>query len=86
MPPGHPKTSRKIAAGYGRWLTWLGTRELLDTGDVPAARITPERVRDFIIDLRLVNAPYTVLARVQELYQAIRVDGAGARLGMASPH
>jgi integrase len=68
-----PQSRRKIAAGYGRWLTWLGARELLDTGTVPAARITPERVRDFIIGLRLVNAPYTVLARVQELYQAIRV-------------
>jgi integrase len=62
---------RKIAAGYGRWLTWLDTRELLGLERGPATRITPDRVRDYVADIRLLNAPYTVLARVQELYQAI---------------
>lgn len=63
----------KIAKGYGRWLTWLDMRGLLEPEASPAMRITEERVRNYVIDLRLVNAPYTVLARVQELYQAIRV-------------
>lgn len=68
-----PLSRRKIAKGYARWLTWLKTYQLLDPATAPAARITPERVQDYVADLRLINAPYTVLARVQELYQAIRV-------------
>lgn len=65
---------RKIGQGYGRWLTWLETHSLLDPEAAPATRITPERVQDYVIELRQkLNAPYTVLARVQELYQAMRV-------------
>jgi integrase/recombinase XerD len=68
-----PLSRRKTAKGYGRWLTWLDTHQLLDPEAAPVDRITPERVRDYLTELRLINAPYTVLARVQELYQAIRV-------------
>jgi integrase/recombinase XerD len=68
-----PHSRRKIASGYGRWMTWLDRHGLLDPDAAPATRITPERVRDYIEELRLVNSPYTVLARIQELYQAIRV-------------
>jgi integrase/recombinase XerD len=68
------QSRKKISKGYGRWLTWLGTRGLLDPKTEPAGRVTPEAVRDYVADLRTAkNAPYTVLARVQELYQAIRV-------------
>jgi len=66
-----PHSRRKIAKGYGRWLTWLDAQRLLDPDLGPATRISPERVLRYVADLRLVNAPYTVLARVQELYQAI---------------
>jgi hypothetical protein len=59
---------RKIAKGYGRWLDWLDTQGLLDPDLGSAARITPERVVGYIADLRLSNSPYTVLARLQELY------------------
>lgn len=68
-----PLSRSKIAKGYARWLIWLEMHRLLDPAATPAIRITPERVQDYVVDLRLVNAPYTVLARVQELYQAIRV-------------
>jgi len=68
-----PLSRRKIAKGYARWLTWLNTHQLLDPAAAPAARITPDRVRDYVLELKNINAPYTVLARVQELYQAIRV-------------
>jgi len=68
-----PHSRRKIANGYGRWLDWLDTQALLDPDLTPAARITPERVVGYVADLRLSNSPYTVLARLQELYQAIRV-------------
>ncbi len=68
-----PHSRRKIASGYGRWVTWLDMRGLLDPDAVPAARTSPDRVRDYVQELRVINSPYTVLARVQELYQAIRV-------------
>jgi integrase/recombinase XerD len=68
-----PYSRSKIGKGYGRWLTWLDHRGLLDPDSEPAARITPDRVRDYVLELKNINAPYTVLARVQELYQAIRV-------------
>jgi integrase/recombinase XerD len=68
-----PHSRRKIAKGYGRWLTWLDARRLLDPALGPDARVTPEHISRYVADLRLINAPYTVLARVQELYQAIQV-------------
>jgi integrase len=68
-----PHSRRKIGNGYGRWLTWLETRGLLVIDSEPAGRVTPERVREYVIDLRVDNAPYTVIARVQELRHAIRV-------------
>lgn len=68
-----PHSRRKIAKGYGRWLDWLDTQGLIDPDLGPGARITPERVVGYVAELRLSNSPYTVLARIQELYQAIRV-------------
>jgi len=68
-----PLSQCKIGKGYGRWLTWLDGRGLLDPDAEPSARITRDRVRDYVTELSTLNAPYTVLARVQELYQAIRV-------------
>jgi integrase/recombinase XerD len=66
-------SQRKIAKGYGRWLTWLDTQGLLDHALSPTARVAPDRVREYVVELRLINAPYTVLTRVQELYQALSV-------------
>src|ERR1700730_5305811 len=54
-----PHSRRKIAKGYGRWLTWLQTRGLLDPRVVPSERVTAERVRDYVVELRALNAPYT---------------------------
>jgi len=68
-----PLSRRKMSKGYARWLNWLETHRLLDPEATPATRITPERLHAYVADLRHVNAPYTVLARVQELYNAIRV-------------
>ena len=63
----------KIVKGYGRWLTWLDRRELLDPDDHPARRITPARVRQYIADLEKDNATQTLLARLQELREAAMV-------------
>ena len=68
-----PYTRTKIEKGYGRWLTWLIGKSLLDPLASPAERVTPDRVAQYVAELRQLNAPYSVLARVQELYQAMVV-------------
>jgi integrase len=65
-----PYTQAKIAKGYGRWLTWLSTKNLLDPAIGPGDRVDRERVSAYVAELSLLNAPYTVVARVQELYLA----------------
>ena len=39
----------------------------------PADRVTRERVAEYVSEIRAALAPYTVLARVQELCDALRV-------------
>src|SRR5262249_49360957 len=65
-------TLAKLVKGYGRWLTWLFLAGLLDPDLAPDERVTRERVTRYVDHLKTVNAPYTVLARVQELFQAMK--------------
>ena len=67
-----PETNRKLAKNYGRWLTWLSRRGLLDHTP-PAERITPERVTAFVADMAKVNATGTILVRLQALYEMAKV-------------
>ena len=67
-----PLSRRKIAGGYGRWITWLDmtgcstpTRSPPCGSPLNGCAITPGTFG--------LSMPYTVLARVQELCQAIRV-------------
>jgi hypothetical protein len=62
----------KTEVGYGCWLAWLSSHDLLGT-EVPAARITPGQVRAYVTDLLTINATGTVLSRLQELSDAARV-------------
>lgn len=64
---------RKTAGGYSHWLSWLATQRPFEPGVHPADRVTPERVAAYVKYLRAERAPYTVLCRVQELYDALRV-------------
>jgi integrase len=75
-----PYTQRKNAKGYGRWLTWLGVRGLLDPSLEPTDRITRERVVAYVNDLRQLNAPFTVLTRVEELAKMLRVMEPGLNI------
>ena len=70
-------SNQKIATGYGRWLTWLDRHGLLELTTTPGARITPARVRDYVVDLKKNNASQTVLARLQELQEAAAVMDPG---------
>ena len=67
-----PRTRHMIAGGYGRWLTWLENEGMLDLRSAPADRVTPKNVARYVADLQALNAPYTVLTRVQALYHALR--------------
>jgi integrase/recombinase XerD len=71
-------SNRKVERGYGRWLTWLAGRGALEGADSPADRITRERVAAYLKDLeRLGNGTQTLLARLQELYEAAGVMDPG---------
>ena len=63
-------TVLKIQKGYGRWLTWFSANGYL-AFSAPAERVTRANVAAYVASLQALNAPYTVLTRVQELYQAM---------------
>jgi integrase/recombinase XerD len=62
----------KTAAGYGRWLSWLAERGV-DINQPPPDRVTRQRVEAYIADLRRINGDFTIVFRLEELYDAIRV-------------
>ncbi len=67
------ETNRKLVKNYGRWLTWLCRRGLLDDHTPPAERITAARVKAWVADMRTINASGTILARLQALYELAKV-------------
>ena len=60
-------SNRNAVYGYGRWLTWLERRGLLEAASSPADRITQARVAAYIADLEQHSATQTLLNRLQEL-------------------
>jgi hypothetical protein len=70
----------KTACGYKGWLSWLTAKELLDPDMEPANRVTRERAAAYVAEIKAELAPYTVLNRVQELCDALRVMAPGANL------
>jgi integrase/recombinase XerD len=77
--PGTPggewseRSRAKTARGYGRWLSWLSEKGQLDPEQAPGDRVTALAVRAYVADLASINGDFTVVCRVQELYDAIRV-------------
>jgi integrase/recombinase XerD len=63
----------KTARGYGYILFWLATHGLCDPNLGPADRVTRERIAAYVEEISITRAPYTVLCRVEELYDAMRV-------------
>ena len=63
----------KTAYGYNCWLLWLAAKGLCDPNMGPADRVTRERVAAYVSELSVTLAPYTVLSRIQELCDALRV-------------
>lgn len=69
-----PDYNRKVVKKYGRWLTWLSRRSLLEDS-MPADRITREHVRAHVSELSRVVAPNTVLTHLRALYEmALVID------------
>jgi len=67
-----PATRDMMQDSYGRWLMWLrqeGT--LLETED-PTSRITPDRVRAFIMHMTATLKPGTMAMTIQHLDQLAR--------------
>ena len=60
-------SNRAMEKGYGRWLAWLDSKDLLDAKVAPGDRITPDRVRAYARDLEVQNASGTVISRLIEL-------------------
>lgn len=65
-------TRRMVIGGYGRWLTWMGERSLLDPPTSLAERVTPEYLSLYVADLRNTVGEFTVAARVEQLGNAMR--------------
>ena len=62
-----PSTRENTRAAYGRWLNWLTSNQHLDPAAVPLDRITPERIRAYVLDLQLSAASSTVSQYVLDL-------------------
>ena len=67
------RSRRKTAGGYGYWLSWLEARGGCDPHLDPADRVTPKRVAAYVAELHSQRADYTVLCRIEELLDALRV-------------
>jgi hypothetical protein len=63
----------KTACGYGYWLSWLEAEKLLEANEDAADRVTRSRVAAYVAKLQSELSPYTVLCRIQELSDALRV-------------
>ena len=67
-----PATQDLVANGYGRWLGWLSRQRVLDPARPPAVRVTREQVACYLAMLHESVAPYTVVARLEQLCNAMR--------------
>ena len=64
-------SNTKVAKGYGRFLTFITRYHPDDLILPPSQRITPERVKAYVDNLRTNgNSDLTVLDRLQELHSA----------------
>ncbi len=67
------QTRRKRIESYGRWLTYLAGRGLLDEKARPESRARREIVAGYVRELTATVARYTVLCRIEDLYGVMRV-------------
>ena len=66
-------TRQKYMFAWRRFLGFLALNELSALKADPAERLTIERVRSYVSHLTKTNAPQSIAARIDELYQAARI-------------
>jgi integrase len=66
-----PNTRRGIIGAYGRWLAWLTLNGLLDGGQGPAERVTPQFITRYVADLQRLNASSSVFTNIVRLWTAM---------------
>ena len=67
-----PISLAKLRSGYGRWLWHVTVNEPAMLTHAPGARVTRERVADYVTTLSSANAPVTVAHRILSLEQVVR--------------
>jgi integrase len=76
-----PASARKTRQGYSAWLHWRLSQTDLDAAKIEASRpedlVSPEAVLAYVEHLKSRVSSMTVLNRIQELYDAIRVMAPG---------
>ncbi len=65
-------TVELVINGYGRYLTFLAIRGLLDPAQPPAMRVRRAWLDIYLDELKATNAPYTVATRIEQLGNAMR--------------
>jgi integrase/recombinase XerD len=71
-----PLSNQGIERGYGRWLTHLARKGLLEDRS-PADRITPAEVKGYIAELEQLGRNSTIRQRLSELRQMAMIMGPG---------
>ena len=74
-----PATQEAVAKAYGRWLSWLKAHDALDPVMRPAERTTLERIKAYVADLEVRNAPNTVHMRLLHLGRMLGVMAPGTK-------
>ena len=63
-----------LRKGYGRWLHWLASQEQLDETTRPAHRLTPDRIRAYVVAVRGEGiADATVMTLLEQLRASLRI-------------
>ena len=65
------RTIEHYELAYGRWLGWLLAKTPLDREQAPASRLSPDRLRSYIMTLQQTNRPESVRNRIVGLERAI---------------
>jgi len=79
-----PLTLHRHRCSYGRWLGFLERRGRLDPAASPDARASRAAVEAYIAELEALNAPQTVVVRLQSLSVVLRWLASRAGLGLAA--
>lgn len=67
-----PRTAEKNEDAYGRYLAWLDRRGLFVEDETPAQRITPDRVTEYVADMRPALSPVSVAIFIGGLTSAAK--------------